>query len=94
MEIFDLAGIPLFNQDLENQPAERLLKIDPPVSSSRARGVLPPSNGGEIYNNDNDFQLFFFMSRKDWTMNEEGKFNKSIFWESGFIIDKGEYLEL
>jgi len=27
-------------------------------------------------------------------MYEEGKSNKSIFWESGFIIDKGEYLEL
>jgi len=26
-------------------------------------------------------------------MYEEGK-SKSIFWESGFIIDKGEYLEL
>jgi len=27
-------------------------------------------------------------------MDKEGKFNKSIFWESGFIIDRGEYLEL
>ena len=46
-----------------------------------------------VFKKDDDFQLFFY-EQKTWIMNEEGKFNKSIFWESGFIIDKGEYLEL
>ena len=46
-----------------------------------------------VFKKDDDFQLFFYEQRT-WIMNEEGKFNKPIFWESGFIIDKGEYLEL
>ncbi len=46
-----------------------------------------------VFKKDNDSQLFFY-EQKTWIMNEEGIFNKLIFWESGFIIDKGEYVEL
>lgn len=46
-----------------------------------------------IFKKDNDLKLFFY-EQKSWVKNEEGIFNKLIFWESGFIFDKDEYIEL
>jgi hypothetical protein len=35
-----------------------------------------------------------FYEQKTWVKNEAAIFNKPIFWESGFLIVRGEYIEL
>jgi chromate reductase, NAD(P)H dehydrogenase (quinone) len=42
MEIFDLAGIPLFNQDLENQPAERVKAFKAAIRAADALLIATP----------------------------------------------------
>ena len=42
MEIFDLAGIPLFNQDLENQPAEKVKKFKAAIRAADALLIASP----------------------------------------------------
>jgi hypothetical protein len=41
-----------------------------------------------------DILNVLFYEQKTWVKNEAGIFNKPIFWESGFLIDKGKYIEL
>ena len=41
-----------------------------------------------------DILNVLFYEQKTWVKNEVGIFNKPIFWESGFLIDKGKYIEL
>ena len=42
LEIFDLAGIPLFNQDLENQPAERVKEFKAAIRAADALLIATP----------------------------------------------------
>jgi chromate reductase, NAD(P)H dehydrogenase (quinone) len=42
LEIFDLAGIPLFNQDLENQPAERVTEFKAAIRAADALLIATP----------------------------------------------------
>ena len=42
LEIFDLAGIPLFNQDLENQPTEKLTKFKAAIRAADALLIATP----------------------------------------------------
>ena len=42
LEIFDLAGIPLFNQDMENQPAEKLKEFKAAIRSADALLIATP----------------------------------------------------
>ena len=42
LEIFDLEGIPLFNQDLENQPAERLKEFKAKIRAADAILISTP----------------------------------------------------
>jgi hypothetical protein len=46
-----------------------------------------------VIKKQNDLNLLFY-EQKTWVKDEAGNFNKPIFWESGFFIDKGEYIEL
>jgi chromate reductase len=42
LEIFDLAGIPLFNQDLENQPVERVIEFKAAIRFADALLISTP----------------------------------------------------
>jgi chromate reductase len=42
LEIFDLAGIPLFNQDLENQPVERVKEFKAAIRAADALLIATP----------------------------------------------------
>jgi chromate reductase len=42
LQIFDLAGIPLFNQDLENQPAERVTEFKAAIRAADALLIATP----------------------------------------------------
>jgi len=42
LEIFDLAGIPLFNQDMENQPAEKLKEFKAAIRAADALLIATP----------------------------------------------------
>ncbi len=42
LEIFDLAGIPLFNQDLENQPAEKVKEFKAVIRAADALLIATP----------------------------------------------------
>jgi chromate reductase len=42
LEIFDLAGIPLFNQDLENQPAQRVIEFKAAIRAADALLIATP----------------------------------------------------
>jgi chromate reductase, NAD(P)H dehydrogenase (quinone) len=42
LEIFDLAGIPLFNQDLENQPTQKLSEFKAAIRAADALLVATP----------------------------------------------------
>ena len=42
MEIFDLAGIPLFNQDFEDQPAEKVKKFKAAIRAADALLIASP----------------------------------------------------
>jgi len=46
-----------------------------------------------VFKKQDEFNVVFY-EQKTWVKNEAGIFNKPIFWESGFLIDKGEYIEL
>ena len=46
-----------------------------------------------VFKKDNDSQILFY-EQKTWTKNDSKIFNKIIFWESGFLIDKSKYIEL
>ncbi|MBE0539189.1 MAG: FABP family protein [Ignavibacterium sp.] len=46
-----------------------------------------------VFNKQDGFNVMFY-EQKTWVKNEAGIFNKPIFWESGFLIDKGKYIEL
>ncbi|WP_027713685.1 NADPH-dependent FMN reductase [Desulfuromonas sp. TF] len=42
LEIFDLEGIPLFNQDLENQPAEKVREFKAAIRAADALLIVTP----------------------------------------------------
>jgi chromate reductase, NAD(P)H dehydrogenase (quinone) len=42
LEIFDLAGIPLFNQDTENQPAQRVTEFKTAIRAADALLIVTP----------------------------------------------------
>ena len=42
LEIFDLAGIPLFNQDLENQPVQKLSEFKAAIRAADALLIATP----------------------------------------------------
>lgn len=42
LEVFDLAGIPLFNQDLEMQPAERVTEFKAAIRAADALLIVTP----------------------------------------------------
>lgn len=42
LEIFDLAGIPVFNQDLENQPAEKVKEFKAAIRAADALLIATP----------------------------------------------------
>ncbi len=46
-----------------------------------------------VFKKQKEFNVMFY-EQKTWVKNEVGIFNKPIFWESGFWIDKGKYIEL
>ena len=46
-----------------------------------------------VFKKQDIFNVLFY-EQKTWVKNEAGIFNKPIFWESGFLIDKGKYIEL
>ena len=46
-----------------------------------------------IIKNDHEPGILFY-EQKTWIKNNRGLFDKPIYWESGFIIEKDEFLEL
>jgi chromate reductase, NAD(P)H dehydrogenase (quinone) len=42
LEIFDLAGIPLFNQDLENEPTEKVKELKAAIRAADALLIVTP----------------------------------------------------